>query len=358
MRSENLANGRMVLFVWLLVRFTTVSFSYGRFVTEPTAGLAQSRHFDSTNSTSRPRIVYSSSQLRSIRRNQPKQHIDSDLWNNLGDLGIRKRFRGKRGGRNRNSIGNLVAQSTGCPHPIVTTKGAPTIRNPAAVPTLLVSNTRSLAPKISELQCVATQNSADIVCITETWLTDNIINDAVTLSGYNLFRKDRGSRGGGIAVYISSSTRAKRLDDQELSEAVSESLWIELRPTRLPRPISAVLIGTVYHPPHAKAEDNNRLRDHIQEVVDSRLLQHPDCLVCVVGDFNPASTNFSASALKQCCGLTQIVRIKTRDTGTLNWCFTNKPKCLSSPVQLPKLGTSDHYCFLVKNNQPRPSLPR
>ena len=167
---------------------------------------------------------------------------------NLGDLGIRKRFRDKRGGRNRNSIGNLVAQSTGCPHPIVTTKGAPTIRNPAAVPTLLVSNTRSLASKISELQCVPTQNSADIVCITETWLTDNIINDAVSLSGYNLFRKDRRSRGGGIAVYISSSTRAKQLDDQELSEAVSESLWIELRPTRLPRPISAVLIGTVYHP--------------------------------------------------------------------------------------------------------------
>ena len=128
--------------------------------------------------------------------------------------------------------------------------------------------------------------------------------------------------------------------------------WGWLRPTRLPRPISAVLIGTVYHPPHAKAEDNNRLRDHIQEVVDSRLLQYPDCLVCVVGDFNPASTNFSASALKQCCGLTQIVRIKTRDTGILDWCLTNKPKCLSTPVQLPKLGTSDHYCFLVKNNQP------
>ena len=352
MWSENLANGRMVLFVWLLARFTTVNLSYGRFATELTTGLAVSRHLGPANLTNCPRVVYSSSQLRLIRKNQPKQHIDSDLWKNLGDLGIRKRFRGKRGGRNRNSIGISVAQSTVSPHSIVITNGAPTIRNPAAVPTLLVSNARSLAPKISELQCVAIQNSADIVCITETWLTDNIINDAVVLSGYNLFRKDRGSRGGGITVYISSSIRAKRLEDQELCEAVSESLWIELRPTRLPRPISAVLIGTVYHPPHAKAEDNNRLRDHIQEVVDSRLLQYPDCLVCVVGDFNPASTNFSASALKQCCGLTQIVRIKTRDTGILDWCLTNKPKCLSTPVQLPKLGTSDHYCFLVKNNQP------
>ena len=224
MWSENLANGRMVLFVWLLARFTTVNLSYGRFATELTTGLAVSRHLGPANLTNCPRVVYSSSQLRLIRKNQPKQHIDSDLWKNLGDLGIRKRFRGKRGGRNRNSIGISVAQSTVSPHSIVITNGAPTTRNPAAVPTLLVSNARSLAPKISELQCVAIQNSADIVCITETWLTDNIINDAVVLSGYNLFRKDRGSRGGGITVYISSSIRAKRLEDQELCEAVSESL--------------------------------------------------------------------------------------------------------------------------------------
>ena len=174
MWSENLANGRMVLFVWLLARFTTVNLSYGRFATELTTGLAVSRHLGPANLTNCPRVVYSSSQLRLIRKNQPKQHIDSDLWKNLGDLGIRKRFRGKRGGRNRNSIGISVAQSTVSPHSIVITNGAPTIRNPAAVPTLLVSNARSLAPKISELQCVAIQNSADIVCITETWLTDNI----------------------------------------------------------------------------------------------------------------------------------------------------------------------------------------
>ena len=96
MRSENLANGRMVLLVWLLARFTTVNFSYGRLATELTAGFAESRHLGPANLTNCPRVVYSSSQLRLIRKNQPKQHIDSDLWKNLGDLGIRKRFRGKR----------------------------------------------------------------------------------------------------------------------------------------------------------------------------------------------------------------------------------------------------------------------
>ena len=86
--------------------------------------------------------------------------------------------------------------------------------------------------------------------------------------------------------------------------------------------------------------------------MDSCLLQHPECLVCVAGDFKPTSTNFSASCFKQSGGLAQIVRIKTRYTWTHDWCLTNKAKCLSTPVQLPKLGSSDQYCFLVENNRP------
>ena len=38
----------------------------------------------------------------------------------------------------------------------------------------------------------------------------------------------------------------------------------------------------------------------------------------------------------------------TRDSGTLDWCLTNSPKCLSDPKQLPKIGRSDHYCVLVQ----------
>ena len=287
-------------------------------------------------------------------KTQPKQHIDGNLWKELGDLGIRKRFRGKHGGQPKNTVGNPVVQPTGnlYPNEIMNRDLSTSINHQSVVPSLLVSIARSLAPKVSELQCVATQHSAGIVCITETWLSNDIPDDAFTLSGYNLFRKDHESRGSGIAVYVSSSIWAKRPENQELREAITELLWVELRPSRLPWPISAVLFGAVYHPPQASAEDNNRLRDHIQEVVDFCLLQHPDCLVCVAGDFNPTSTNFSASFLKQSCGLAQIVHIKTHDTGTLDWCLANKIKCLSPPVQRPKLGSSDHYCFLVENTRP------
>ena len=67
-----------------------------------------------------------------------------------------------------------------------------------------------------------------------------------------------------------------------------------------------------------------------------------------MGDFNPNSTNLSLKRMKRQCGLTQMVEICTRDTGILDWCLTNRPKFIAPPIQLPKIGTSDHDAFLVK----------
>jgi hypothetical protein len=58
------------------------------------------------------------------------------------------------------------------------------------IPTIFVSNIRSIAPKIDELECVVNQNDSDIVCITETWLSDEIPDNAVAMHGFTLFRKD------------------------------------------------------------------------------------------------------------------------------------------------------------------------
>ena len=75
-----------------------------------------SGHVGSCNtSTSTPaRLEYSSSFLKSIGKAQPKSIIPSYLWNRLEDLGIRKRFRSRRGGhRSRHRSGYPVAQAAG-----------------------------------------------------------------------------------------------------------------------------------------------------------------------------------------------------------------------------------------------------
>lgn len=216
------------------------------------------------------------------------------------------------------------------------------------IPTILVCNIRSLAPKIDELECVTNLNNADIVCITETWLSEEIPDNYVSLADFSLFRRDRHTRGGGVAIYVNPSIQCKRLVVDDPPDFITESLWLQLRPIRLPRPISSIIIGVIYHPPQASTDDNNRLYEYIQRTVDSYLIDYPDSLICIVGDFNPNSTNISPKRIKRQCGLTQIVEILTRDTGILDWCLTNQPKIMASPEQLPKIGSSDHYCFLVK----------
>ena len=163
-----------------------------------------------------------------------------------------------------------------------------------------------------------------------------------------VFRKDRSvSRGGGLAVYVNSTIPCKSLSQFANPGNVSECLWLQLRPRRLPRSVSSVLLAVIYRPPYATAQDNNNLYNHVKATVDLYSLEHPECLICVVGDFNPNSTNISTAPFKGMCGLTQIVKVFTRDTEILDWCLTNSPKVFSSPKQLPKIGASDHYSVLV-----------
>ena len=59
------------------------------------------------------------------------------------------------------------------------------------MPRLLLSNVRSLIPKIYELEVVANDNDANMICITETWLTPDIPESALSFSNFVLFGKDR-----------------------------------------------------------------------------------------------------------------------------------------------------------------------
>ena len=47
-----------------------------------------------------------------------------------------------------------------------------------------------------------------LLALTETWLTPNVDDNLIKINGYSLFRKDRGSRGGGVALYVCQKTYA------------------------------------------------------------------------------------------------------------------------------------------------------
>ena len=64
-------------------------------------------------------------------------------------------------------------------------------------------------PKIDELECVSNMNNADVLCITESWLSAEISDNYIQLANFNLFRKDRHTRGSGVAIYVKSSIQCK-----------------------------------------------------------------------------------------------------------------------------------------------------
>ena len=76
-------------------------------------------------------------------------------------------------------------------------------------------------------------------------------------------------------------------------------------------------------------------------------MKQPNALVVIAGDLNPASTGLKPKDLTQSNKVKQIVKFKTRDTGTLDWFLTNRP-AIFQLLQLPKIARSDHFTILAK----------
>ena len=67
---------------------------------------------------------------------------------------------------------------------------------------ILYTNVRSILNKINEINTTASILDPDIICLVETWLYPNISSGILNLTGYNIIRKDRGSKGGGLLIAV------------------------------------------------------------------------------------------------------------------------------------------------------------
>ena len=133
---------------------------------------------------------------------------------------------------------------------------------------------RSLAPKIDELDVVVSIYHADIIFITETWLSSVILDNVIALHNFNLFRNDHlGSIGGGVCAYINSNIYCKHL--MEFESPTIESLCLLAKPKKLPRSVSVILLAVVYHSTISRQSENAELYSHIQCNVDSFLQLAP-----------------------------------------------------------------------------------
>ena len=158
------------------------------------------------------------------------------------------------------------------------------------------------------------------------------------INGFCLVRRDRKLRtGGGICAFIRSNIPFKILD--ELHDDNLETMWLYLRPCKLPRGISSLIVCVVYHPP---SNEDNTIIDHLSSNLDSALAKYPHAGILLVGDFNRCSF----SHLCQRFNLKQIVNQPTRGNATLDLIITNLKDFYNSPHILPPIGLSDHNTVL------------
>ena len=197
-------------------------------------------------------------------------------------------------------------------------------------PVFLVANIRGgLTTKLDELQLLFISNDVDICVISETWLHDSINSDILQIADYSLFRLDRrgGQQGGGLAVYVKQGISCSFLSQFTHNEL--EVLWLLYRPHSMPREVTNLLIGAVYHPPKA---NNFQMLDYLVASMDEFTRAHPYTGILMLGDFNQLPDSQQKSFLL-----------------VTDWYQT--------PIILPGVSRSDHEAIHLKPaaDPPRPS---
>ena len=184
----------------------------------------------------------------------------------------------------------------------------------------------SLASKIDELREVSKQIDVDLICITESWLQNHIHDNVVEISGYNIVRRDRyQGEHGGVCVYVKNAIKY-----DILSELVSndfEAIWLKLKPLRLPRGISCIILWNLYHPPKGNDQD---LINYLYEALTTIEARFTNCGIIILGD------------------IIILVKYSTRGSSSLDLVLTNMKQFYDEPTKRPPFGLSDHLSVEIQ----------
>jgi len=207
------------------------------------------------------------------------------------------------------------------------------------MPSFLLANVQSIANKIDDFHTVIRSNNIDIACLTESWLNNCVPAEATEFEGYTTYRHDRqdGRQGGGVMCVIKECISSTRLHHLETPDV--ESLWLLVRLTKMPRKISHIAVGIIYHPPTA---NNATTVNHILTSLDKISQDHPYAGIMLLGDFNRMRDSAVLSY-----PLKQLVKVSTRKANILDKIYTNINNQYNKPLAWPPIANSDHNTILM-----------
>jgi len=185
-----------------------------------------------------------------------------------------------------------------------------------------------------------------VITPSETWLNSNISDDKVMIDNYVLYRKDRGSRGGGLLTYVSSNLTAG-LILPTVNSLHFECLFVKI----ILQENKRLIIGNIYKPSNAPAGTTECILSTVNSL---------DCTSekIILGDFNSCWADNSSRNdcnLFHSINLTQIINEPTRvgpsSSSLLDWIQVSHPDRILQSGVLPE-SLSDHsIVFLCLENQ-------
>jgi len=195
------------------------------------------------------------------------------------------------------------------------------------------------------------------ICVTESWLTPEISDAMIQITGYSFFRNDRREsstdrrRGGGTITYASLCLRA--------SPIVFPTCYIK------PSGIECNFVKFVdfdhrlayllclYIPPGLKSDVFLDLKQYVIDCLDYILSTNPEAILFICGDFNQYDLSFLFTHFE----LSNIVNLPTFGNNTLDKFFCQELLSQSFSVETaPPLGNAVHahnIVFISRNVQPK-----
>lgn len=158
-------------------------------------------------------------------------------------------------------------------------------------------------PKRDPLCTLISSSSSNVILLTETWLTSNILDCEILhdLSDFDIFRKNHfdDNRGGGVAIATHRLLKCSAVNVKSSLEMV----WTCCHATS-----PHMLIGCCYRPPCADSTFLSSFHEALLELTTT----YPNTPVLLFGDFNFPSIDWSnvASCLAQNNMAAEFVNIR------------------------------------------------
>ena len=201
-------------------------------------------------------------------------------------------------------------------------------------------NARSSVNKRPQLHSLIQCDQLDLIAITESHLSPDILDTEIVDSSYSIFRRDRNRHGGGVMIIVRNNLPATRRHDLEVDN--TELLWIDISLRN-----KSIFFGVLYRPP-TSTDNLTELAMTLNKVSSSNS-------VILCGDFNTPYVNWNTTSPTSSCkpsaqlceivldsAIEELVTEPTRRGNLLDLVLTNNAEIVDNIQVVEELEGSDH----------------